>query len=902
MADEGKSQWARLVRARLAPMGLDAPREAEIVEELAEHLEDAYEESLALGRTEEEARADALAQFHDWRLLECEVSRAERSAFDGLLARAEGDSEERGGGANVLELIIKDLRYAFRMLRRKPGFTAVAVLTLALGIGGNTAIFSVVNAVLLRALPYPDADRLVSIYESLPQGGTGSVSVPNLLDWRAQSDAFTGIAAYQFGDFNLREEQQPVRAVGATVTANFFDVLGATPQVGRGFLEGEDKAGRERVVVLSDRLWRRNFGADPGVVGQDILLGGEKYQVVGVMPPSVQYPSPSVELWVPLVFSDRQLASRGSHWLIVLGRLKPGVSFEQAQEQMSTIGRVLERQHPAQQEGRNVVLARVEEEAVQGVRPALLMLLGAVGFVLLIACTNVANLLLARAAARRKEVAIRSALGAGRWRLMRQFLTESVLLALLGGAAGLLVAYWTLQALTTLASGYLSRAGDVSLDWRVLAFTAGLSVLTGVVAGLAPAFHVSRADVQETLKESGNAGSSARGTWLRSGLAVAEVAAALVLLVGAGLLVKSFLKLQQVETGLRPEGVLTMRVSLPASRYDTPQKSALFYREVLGRVSALPGVEAAGAINLLPFQRFGNNGELHVEGREPLPPGRIPLTEFRLASGGYFKALGIPLLAGRLFEPADEAEGARSVVVSRELVRTFFPDGDAVGKRIRSAGGGEWWTIVGVVGDVRQSGLTQPSRPELYYPYALGRPDGMTLVVRGGAADPAELTAAVSREVQAVDPNQPVYNVLTMEEVIKRSISNLRLNMTLLSIFAGLATLLAVVGIYSVMSYLVTQHTREIGIRMALGAQPGNILKLVLGQGLALTLVGVGVGALLAFGLTQLIPKFLYEVGGTDPLTYVTVSLLLTVVALVACYIPARRATKVDPLVALRYE
>ncbi len=900
MPDEGKSQWVRLVRARLTPLGLDGPREAEIVEELAEHLEEAYEESRALGRTAEEARADALAQFKDWRLLECEVSRAERSAFDGLLARAGVGAEERSGGANVFELIMKDLRYALRMLRRKPGFTAVAVLTLALGIGGNTAIFSVVNAVLLRALPYTDSDRLVSIYESLPQGGTGSVSVPNLFDWRAQADAFTGIAAYQYGDFNLQEEQQPVRAIGANVTADFFDVLGATPQHGRAFLEGEDKAGHDRVVVLSDRLWRRNYGADPGLVGRDILLGGEKYQVVGVMPPAVQFPAASVELWVPLVFSEQRLANRGSHAYNVLARLKPGVSFEQAQAQMSTIGRVLEQQY-SEQQGRGVTLARVEEEVVQGVRPALFMLLGAVGFVLLIACTNVANLLLARAASRRKEVAIRSALGAGRWRLMRQFLTESVLLALLGGAAGLLVARWTLQALGSLASGYLAQSGEVRLDWKVLAFTAALSVLTGVVAGLAPAFHVSRADVQETLKESGNAGSSARGTWLRSGLAVAEIAAALVLLVGAGLLVKSFLRLQRVETGLRPEGVLTMRVSLPAGRYDTAEKTVLFYREALGRVSALPGVESAGVINLLPIQQYGNNGEIQIEGREPLPPGRVPLTEYRRASSGYFKALGIPLLAGRLFEPADEADGARPIVVSRELVRTFFPDGDALGKRVRG-GGGDWWTIVGVVGDVKQSGLTQPSRPELYFPYTIGRSDGMTLVVRSATDDPAGMTAAVRREVQAVDPNQPIYNVRTMEEVINNSIVNLRLNMTLLTIFAGLATLLAVVGIYSVMSYLVTQHTREIGIRMALGARPGNILKLVLGQGLALTLVGVCIGALVAFGMTHLMTRFLYEIGGNDPLTYVSVSLLLTVVALVACYIPARRATKVDPLVAFRYE
>ena len=907
MLDEKKAAWVRLVRARLQPLGLDGAREAEIVEELAEHLEAAYDEALASGRSEEEARAEALAQFPDWRLLECELSRAERTTLGRLAleigaSRPESRATERGGGATMIEQLIKDLRYGLRMLRRKPGFTGVAVLTLALGIGANTAIFSVVNAVLLRPLPYPDPERLVSIYESLPQGGTGSVSAPNFLDWRAQSDVFTGIAAYQYGDFNLQEEQQPVRAVGAQVSANFFEVLGAAPQAGRAFAEGEDRAGSDRVVVLSDKLWRRNYGADPGVVGRDILLGGEKYAVVGVMPPQVQFPAASVELWVPLAFSDGQLANRGSHAFLTFGRLKPGVSFDQAQAQMSTIGRILEQQYPAQQEGRGVTLVRVEEEAVQGIRPALLILLGAVGFVLLIACTNVANLLLARAASRRKEVAIRSALGAGRWRLVRQFLTESVLLSLLGGIAGLLVAHWTLKGLATLAAGYLSRPGEVGLDWRVLAFTAALSLLTGVFAGLAPALHVSRADVQETLKESGNAGSSGRGTWMRSALAVAEVASALVLLVGAGLLVKSFMRLQQVETGLRPEGVLTMRISLPASRYDTRQKTAVFYREVLGRVEALPGVEAAGVINLLPLQRFGNNGEIQVEGREPLPPGQVPLTEYRRASAGYFKALGIPLLAGRLFEPADEADNTLSVVVSRELVRTFFPDGDALGKRI-NPGGGAWWTIVGIVGDVKQSGLTRPSRPELFFPYVVSRAEGMTLVVRSSSgSDPSEMAHAVRREVQAVDPNQPVYNVLTMEEVINLSISSRKLNMTLLAIFAGLATVLSVVGIYSVMSYLVTQHTREIGIRVALGARPANILRLVLGQGLTLTLVGVAVGVLAALGLTRLMSSLLYGVEGTDPATYVLVSLLLTFVALVACYVPARRAMKVDPLVALRYE
>ncbi|HEV3469092.1 MAG TPA: ABC transporter permease, partial [Pyrinomonadaceae bacterium] len=677
--------WERRVRERLPPLGLDGAREREIVEELAAHLEAAYEEARGLGASEAEAEAAAWAEFPDWRVLECELSRAELSPVETLARRGRAAERVFGkrGRATAVEQLLKDLGYGLRMLRRKPGFTAVAVLTLALGIGANSAIFSVVDAVLLRPLPYPEPGRLVSVYESLPQGGTGSVSVPNLFDWRAQSDVFTGIAAYQTADFNLQEEEQPVRAVGVMVTPNFFDVLGVRPRLGRGFVGGEDTAGRHRVVVLSDRLWRQSFGAATEIVGRDILLGGEKYLVAGVMPPGVQFPSTAAELWVPLVFTERQLASRGNHAFQTLARLKPGVTFERAQEQMSTIGRILERQYPEAQTGRGVTLVRLEEEAVQGVRPALLILLGAVGFVLLIACTNVANLLLARAAARRKEVAIRAALGAGRWRLVRQFLTESVLLSLLGGAAGLLVAKWTIQGLVTLASGYLTRAGEVGLDWRVFAFTAGLSVAAGVAAGLAPALHVSRADVQETLKESGNAGSSARGTWLRSSLAVAEVAAALVLLVGAGLLVKSFLRLQQVETGLRPEGVLTMRIALPAAKYDTPQKTSAFFREVIGRVSALPGVEAAGVINMLPLQRYGTNGEIEVEGRGPQPPGSVPLTEYRSASAGYFRALGIPLLAGRLFEPADEAEGARSVVASRELVRVFFPDGDALGKRVR---------------------------------------------------------------------------------------------------------------------------------------------------------------------------------------------------------------------------
>ena len=802
---------------------------------------------------------------------------------------------------------LQDLRYGIRLLVKHPGFTIVAVLTLALGIGANSAIFSVVNAVLLRPLPFREPERLVKLYETLPQGGTGSVSVPNLIDWREQNSVLTEISAYQFADFNLQGSEQPERVLGATVSSNFFDIVGVQPQLGRTFTKGEDQPGADRVVVLSNQLWRRNYGADPQVVGKRVHLGGESYLVVGVMPQGFLYPSRTTELWTPLIFTPKQLASRGSHSLFAIGRLKDGVKFEQAQSEMSAIASRLEQQYPDAQKSRGILLIRLQDEVVQNVRPALLILLGAVGFVLLIACTNVANLLLARAATRRREIAIRSALGAGRTRLIRQFLTESVLLSVVGGAAGLVVAKWGVDALVALAAGLLPRATEIGLDWRVLAFTLLLSVLTGIVFGLAPALQVSKIDVQEALKEGGSAGTSPRGNALRSMLAVLEVASALVLLVGAGLLIKSFVRLQQVDSGLRPENVLTMRITLPETKYNSTQASTAFYKEVLERVSALPGVEATGAINLLPIQQYGTNGNVRIEGRTPDPAGRDPLVEFRTTSPDYFRALGVPLIAGRFFGAQDGEGSAPVVIVNQAFAQKLLPGQDPVGKRILGdkPDGSDNMTIVGVVGDVKQSGLTQASRPEIFSPYTQplweGMTRSMTLVVRA-SVDAPTLTPLIRREVLAVDPAQPVYNVQTMETVIERSVSGSRLNMMLLSIFAGLALVLALVGIYSVMSYLVAQHTREIGIRMALGAQPWNILKLVLGQGLMLALIGVMIGLLGAFALTRLMASLLFGVTATDPLTYLAVSLLLLLVSLVACYLPARRAMKVDPMVALRYE
>ncbi|HVG32516.1 MAG TPA: ABC transporter permease [Pyrinomonadaceae bacterium] len=802
-----------------------------------------------------------------------------------------------------MQTIWQDVKYGIRMLVKHPGFTVVAVLTLALGIGANSAIFSVVNAVLLRPLQFKEPEQLVKLWETLPQQGlTGTVSAPNFLDWREQNQVFAELSAYEPANFSLQGKDQPERMLGVTATAGFFDVISTPPQLGRTFLAGEDQAGRNFVAVISDRLWQRNFGADPQIIGKSITLGGETFTLVGVMPQGFEFPSATTDIWTPLVFSKEQLAERGNHSLRVIGRLKADATLQQAQEQMSTIARRLAEQYPDNQAGRDIKLIRLQEETVQSVRPALLILLGAVGFVLLIACTNVANLLLARAATRRREIAIRTALGAGRARLVRQFLTESLLLSLMGGALGLVVGKWGVDALVALASGFLPRASEIGLDARVLGFTLLLSMLTAIVFGLAPALQISKTDVQEALKEGGSSGSSPRGNWLRSLLAVAEVAAALMLLVGAGLLIRSFMRLQQVDTGLRPENVLTMKITLPEAKYKTKESAVAFHDQVLERVNTLPGVETAGLINILPIQQFGWNGHARVEG---IPQSDPPvLVEFRSASTDYFRTLGIPLIAGNLFNTRNKETGAPVVVVNQTFVRQLLAGQEPIGRRINmSSSEANWMTITGVVADVRQSGLSRPTRPEIFIPYTQQNSEtqSMSLVVRS-TAEPTALTNSIRREVLAVDPNQPIYDVQTMETVIGKSVSNQRLNMLLMGIFAALAMTLALVGIYSVMSYMVTQHTREIGIRIALGAQTLDILKLVLGQGLLLTFIGVGLGLLGAFGLTRLMASLLYEVKSTDPVTFLAVSLLLVAVALLACYLPARRASKVDPMVALRYE
>lgn len=799
----------------------------------------------------------------------------------------------------------QDLRFAIRTFAKQPGFAVIAIVTLALGIGANSAIFSVINGVLLKSLPFKQPENIVKLWESMQGGFQGTVSVPNLKDWREQNSVFTKIAAFQYQNFGLQSKDAPERVRAATVSPEFFDVLGVQPQIGRTIAEGEDQEGKHRVAVLGHQLWQSKFAGDRDIAGKTILLGGENYTVIGVMPASFRYPSRTTDLWVPLLISPQSATARGSHFLFGLARLKPGVTFAQAQEQMSTIARRIEQQNPSQQTGRSVLLIQAQEEIVRSIRPALLVLLVAVGFVLLISCTNVANLLLARAATRRREIAIRLALGAGRVRLLRQLLTESALLSLLGGALGLVIAYWGVQVLVKLATGVLPRANEVTLDGRVVAFTVLLSLLTGIVFGLAPALQATKADLQNDLKEGSAAAGNQQRNWLRSLLVVGEIAAALVLLVGASLLIKSFARLQQTESGLQSENVLTAGLSLPDSKYKTPESINQFHKQMLDRVSSLPGVQSAGIISKLPLQEWGYNGSIQIEGQAPPPPGsRSQFVEFRAVSPDYFRSLGIPLRAGRLIDNRDQATTASVIVVNEALVHQFLSGQDPIGKSI-TLGSPNKYQIVGVVGSVKQSGLVQASRPEMYWPYTQSPDTGLTssvaLVVRA-TGDPAGLTSAVRNAVLSVDPGQPIHNVQTMDEVIANSVSDRRLNTLLLTLFAGIALSLAMIGVYSVMSYLVVQNTREIGIRIALGAQVRDVLRLVVGQGMVLASIGVGIGLALSFALTRLMEGLLFGVAATDVMVFTSAPLLLLVVALFACYLPAWRATKVDPIFALRYE
>ena len=802
-----------------------------------------------------------------------------------------------------MNTLLQDIRYGLRMLLKDKGFTAVAIIALGLGIGANTAIFSLVNGVLLRPLPYPDADRIVYFEgQNSPEGITDSnISVPDFQDWTTQSQAFSHTAFFWTGGAALAEQGgEPERVPRVGVTVRFFEVLGVQPMLGRSFLAEDDQPNTATVAILSEGLWKRRFGSDRNIVGRSITINTRPVTVVGVMPRGFEFPE-NTQIWTPSAINPAE-EPRDNRAYSAIGRLKAGVELEQAQSQISAINAHSARAFPETNKGWDAHLARLHERLVRSVRPSLLLLLGAVGCVLLIACANVANLLLARASARQKEIAIRTAMGASRGRVLRQMLTESVLLSTIGGAVGLLLSFWLIELLVSISPPNSPRFGEAGLDLRVLAFTLAISAFTGLIFGLAPALHASKLDVSGSLKEGGRTGEGHRRTSARSLLLIGEVAMSLILLVGAGLLVKSFLRLQEVKPGFNPERVLIASLSLPGAKYKEEQQRIDFYRQLTERLKALPGVEAAGAgVNLpLGASDYGIGRAFVPEGR-PLIADEAVNASWSTITPAYFEALQVPLLAGRAFDERDDRNGPKVVIVNRAVARKHFGSETAAIGRQLTIWRDEKFSreIVGVVGETKPGALEEESGAQIYTPHAQDGSWGfMTLVIRT-VADPAAMTTTLRREVLALDKDLPIFNVKTMEDVVAASIGSRRASMLLFSVFAGAALLLAAVGIYGVMAYSVTQRTQEIGIRMALGAQKGDVLRMVISQGMTLALIGVGVGLAGAFGLTRVLANLLFGVNATDPITFAGISLLLAVVALLACYLPARRAAKLDPMNAL---
>jgi putative ABC transport system permease protein len=800
----------------------------------------------------------------------------------------------------------QDLRYGARMLFRNPGFTVVAVLALTLGIGATTAIFSVVNSVLLKPLPYPESERLVFLSEWSPQIAGMSVAYPNFLDWREQNDVFENIGVYRRQSYNLTGTGEPERLVGGMVSADLFAALRVNALRGRLFTNEEDQPGATPVALLSYGLWQRRFGGDPNVVDQQLTLNGRSYTVIGIMPPDYAFPS-RAELWTPVGQSARDPGweNRGNHpGLYGMARLKPGVTVEQARAGMESVAVNLEKQYPGPNTGNRVTVTPALENVVRDVKPALYILLGVVGFVLLIACANVANLLLAHATTRQKEMAIRTAMGASRWRIVRQLLTESVLLSFVGGGLGLLLASWGVKLIVAISPNSIPRSREITVDNRVLVFTIAVAVLTGIFFGLVPALQASRPDLNETLKDAGR-GSTGRRHVLRNALVVAEVALTMVPLMSAGLMIRSFYRLQQVDPGFNGDNLLTFNIALPQKKYPEDAQQISFGQQVAERLRALPGVETVGLSSGLPL---GNNGwqtSFVVDGQPPPEPGRTPLTEAAVASPDYFAAMGITILKGRNFAEADTKDAPRVALIDEEFARRFWPDEDPIGKHIRPGGNdprNPLVEIVGIVRRVKMEGLNQESdRVQSYYPIRQLSASNLTVVIKT-SQEPMNIAAAVREQVLAVDPDQPIYNLNSMQQLRAESIAPERLNLMLFTCFAVVALTLASVGIYGVMSYAVTQRTHEIGIRMALGAQPRNVLGMVVRQGMALTVTGLALGVGGALLTTQLMAGLLFGTSATDPLTFVAIPLLLAGVALGACFVPARRATKVDPMIALRYE
>jgi putative ABC transport system permease protein len=872
--------WTRFLRR--------AQWDEERERELQTYLEIETDENIARGMTPEEACYAARRKLGNPTQIREEIYRMNSLTF--------------------IESLWQDVRCGLRMLGKNAGFAVVAILTLALGIGANTAIFSVIHAVLLNPLPYNDPDRIVLVVESNPSRGFPqfAVSPPNYVDWKKESTAFENMASIARGDFNYTGGAEPERLSGARVSASFFAVMGATPAIGRTFLPEDDVLGKASVVVLSYGLWARHFGNDPQVVGKSLTLDGQSYRVVGVMQNGFQFPR-GVDLWLPSEFDADALSpgARGAHYLRVMARLKPDVSIDKAQAEMVGISKRLEQQYPRTNTGWSSKLLSLNEATVGNIRPTLLVLFGAVGFLLLIACANVANLLLARATARQREIAIRFSLGASRLRIARQLLTESILLSGIATGIGLLLAEWAIRALRTLPPSNLPRAASISLDLPVLAFAAGVAVLTGLLFGFAPALQITRGAPAETLKEGGRTSRTGRHG-VRSALVVLETTLALVLLVGSGLLLKSFLRLQTVDPGFQYKNVVTADISLPRSKYSTDAQKIQFFDDLLQRIQSLQGVREVAAASGNPMKGSNLSFAFMTKDLQALSPADQPSAGYYVVSPNYFHTLGIPLLVGRYFTREDSVGTPRVAIISQAIAHQFFHDKNPIGQTINigiGAPGGVpiWREIVGVVGDVMDDGLGEAGTMTVYEPYTqMGWAD-MNLFLRSDS-DTSQVAATLRSLVASVDKDQPVGDISTGEQLMAQAVAQPQLRTKLLSLFAGLALVLASLGIYGVMSNTVAQRTHEIGVRMALGAGQSSVLRLVLSNGMRLTLLGISLGTAGAFALTRLMKGFLFHVTPTDPATFVEVALFLFLVALLASYIPARRATRVDPVVALRYE
>ncbi|HXU39700.1 MAG TPA: ABC transporter permease [Blastocatellia bacterium] len=815
-----------------------------------------------------------------------------------------------------MEILLRDMRYGIRMLSKRPGFTAVAIIALALGIGANTAVFSVVNTVLLRPLPFAEPDRLVNLWTTRADRGINKMvaSYPDFVDWRDQSNSFEQVAAYSEQDFTLTGGDNPSRLGGMVVSSDLFPLLKAQAAVGRTFSADDDRNGAPLTAVLSHKLWKQRYNGEASVIGSSVTLNSKSYTVIGVMPEGFQFPvqSEPVELWTTFAYAltaagEESIAEqRGAHFLHVIARLKPGVHSQTARADVEGVAARLSEKYPDTNTGMGASVNPTSEDLVGDVRPALLILMGAVGCVLLIACTNVASLLLARATTRHKEMAIRAALGASRVRVVRQLLTESLVLALAGGAIGLLIALWGTDALVAVSGDELPRAAQIGLDMRVLGFTLLVSLITGVLFGIAPAVYASKTDLNEALKEGGRAGSEgARRNRLRGALVTAEVAIAVVLLTGAGLLIQSLWRLQKVDSGIDTHNVICLEVGLPEVRYTTAQQRE-FYRQLQTRLSSLPGVVAASASFPLPLTNQGMTLSFETEGR-PLPRGDRPSSSYRSVSLDFFRTLGMRIVKGRDFNEHDDNKGPDVIVINEAFADRYFPGEDPIGKRIKPGISVEtgkspaWREIVGIVSNTKYRGPKRDFLPEYYVPESQVPLDSMILTVKT-VGDPHGIVGAVRDEVRDLDKDLPIYNIHTLDDYLSAAVAQPRLFAVLLAIFAGLALALTTIGLYGVMSYSVAQRTHEIGIRMALGARPANVLRLMVMQGMTVAALGIGFGLATALLVTRVMAGLLFGIGTRDPVTFAAIALIIAGVALGACFVPARRATKVDPMVALRYE